>query len=186
MPNLKIVALFVAALFTGAAYAASPTDGHIANHAYVNSYFHFEYAWPAMLKPDKLPSPEAGAQGAHAYMVPLFSARQGSQPYGVVVVAEKLHIAGPHSGGIQSSAEFIDRMAGSLRAGPILANISRSQKKGAQGMVFDKLSYTVSGKPASVMATQMGDYLIVFKCSAPSAAEIARLEGSALALRRLK
>lgn len=186
MPIKRIITLVAVALLTIAASALPPTDGHIAGKSYVNTYFHISYTWPAMLKPANLPPSSAGYNNAQEYIFPLFSARQGNQPYGIVVVAEKLNVAGPHSTGIRNSADFIDRIARSLRPGPILSNISRSEKKNARGMVFEQLSYLLNGKPASVMATQVGQYLIVFKCSADSTASISRMEGSAMALRVLR
>jgi hypothetical protein len=61
---------------------------------------------------------------------------------------------------------LIDRIAHSLRSGPILSNITRSEKKSQHGMVFDELSYLQSGKPSSVIAARVGEYLIIFKCNA--------------------
>lgn len=186
MSKPKIFFLILVALFAGAAYAESPATGHIAGKAYVNSYFHLTYAWPAMLTPVKLPSADAERNNPKAYEFVLFSAQQGKQPYGLVMVAQKLNVAGPHSSGVKSSADMIDRLTHSLRPGPILSNFARSQKKNARGMLFDELSYQMNGKPSSVMATQVGQYLIVFKCNAQSAADMALMEKSALAMRVAK
>lgn len=183
MTKLKILLLMMAVAVAGPACAQTPADGHVAGHAYVNSYFHLSYTWPAALTP----APKAAAAADHGmtnnYQTLLFSARQGNQPYGVVLVAEKLNVAGPHSTGLKSSAEMIDRLASSLHAGPVLSNIVRSQHKGAGGRTFDELNYTINGKPSAVIATQVGQYLIVFKCSAESAAGMAQMEKSALAVR---
>jgi len=186
MQMKRIVVAFAAVLFASAAYALSPTDGHVAGKSYVNTYFHFSYSWPAMLNPATLPAQPGGGNGANSYMYPLFSAHQGNQPYGVVIVAEKLNVAGPHSAGLKSSSDYINRMARSLRPGPVLSNIQQYQKRSAHGMVFDELSYRVNGKPASVIATQVGQYLIVFKCNAQSEGDMSQMERSALALRMLK
>ena len=185
MPQPKTFALVLAALFACASSAQSPTDGHIAGKSYVNPYFHIAYSWPAILNPMALPTSSATSSPS-AYAFPLFTARQGDQPYGVVVVAEKLNVAGPHSAGIKSSSEYIDRIEHTLRPGPILSNIARSQKKNSHGVVFDMLNYQQNGKPSSVIATQAGNYLIVFKCNAQSAADMVQMENSALALRSLK
>ncbi len=185
MPIKKILAVITAVLVASAANALSPTDGHIAGKSYVNTYFHFSYSWPAALNPTKLPAQPAGDNSAKAYVYPLFSAHQGTQPFGVVVVAEKLNVAGPHSTGLKSSSDYVNRIARSLRPGPVLSNIQQS-KKNARGMVFDELSYRMNGKPAAVIATQVGEFLIVFKCNAQSEADIAEMERSALAMRMLK
>lgn len=186
MPTIRILALMAAVLFANAANALSPADGHISGHKYVNSYFHLSYTWPATLKPEVLHPQPAGNNGATVYAFPLFRAREGNQPYGVVVVAEKLHVASPHTTGFKSSADFINRIAHGLRPGPVLSNIRRSEKKNARGRVFEELSYRMNGKPASLMATQVGQYLIVFKCNAQSTSALSRMENSALGLRIFK
>lgn len=183
---MKINLLFpltLAAAFTCAAMAQPPAQGHIAGHTYVNPALHVSYTWPAILKPVSLPAAQAQQNDPHAYQFVLFSARQGDQPYGLVMLAEKLNVAGPHSSGIKSSSEMIGRLANSLRPGPVLTNIAKSQHKSAAGRQFDELTYLISGKPSAVLATQVGQYLIVFKCNAKSAQEMALMEKSALALR---
>lgn len=186
MPTQKTLALILVALLAAASSAQSPTDGHIAAKSYVNPYFHIAYTWPAILKPTALPAAPATSGNPSAYAFPLFTARQGDQPYGVVMVAEKLNVAGPHSAGIKTSADYIDRIEHTLRPGPILSNIIRSQKKNARGVIFDVLNFQQNGKPSSVIATQAGNYLIIFKCSAQSAADMVQMENSALALRNVK
>lgn len=186
MLKTGILAAIAAVALASAAHALSPTDGHVAGKSYVNSYFHISYTWPAMLKPLTQPPPAPQSNNSSVYAYTLFRAQQGDQPYGVAVVAEKLNVAGPHSTGVKSSAEFVDRIARSLRPGPILSNLSRSQKKNARGVVFEELSYMQDGKPAAVIATQAGEYLIIFKCNAQSAGDFARMENSALAMRTVK
>jgi hypothetical protein len=188
--RLRILALAALALLTAAAVytqspAQSPTGGHIAGNAYLNGYFHIAYTWPGILKPLPLPSAAQDSTPSQ-YAFALFSARQGDQPYGVVVSAEKLNVAGPHSTGLKTSAEFIDRLANSLRPGPVLSNITRSEKKNAQGMTFSELDFLMNGQPSSTIATQVGGYLLVFKCNAKSAAEIAQIKNSVFAMRLTK
>ena len=186
MPKSNTAALIFLAFFACASQAQSPIDGHLAGKSYVNRYFHIAYTWPAMLKAMDLPLATKASSNPSTYAFPLFTARQGDQPYGVVVVAEKLNVAGPHSTGVKDSADFIDRIERTLRPGPILSNIVRSQKKNVHGVVFDVLNYQQNGKPSSVIATQAGKYLIVFKCNAQSAEDMVQMENSALALRNVK
>ena len=185
MPKTRTYALFLAAMVACVVQAQAPSAGRIVGKSYVNKYFHISFAWPATLNPRIIPPQTTGSGNLKAYAFPLFSALQGDQPYGVTVVAEKLYVAGPHSTGIRDSAEFIERIKGSLRPGPVLSNITSSRKKSPQGLMFDQLDYLQSGKPASVMATQIGQYLIVFKCSAQSVDDMMRMQQSALALRKL-
>ncbi len=181
MLKTKFTALLLVCLTAMAATAQSPRDGRIVGNAYTNSYFGLTYTWPAILKPQPLPAPDP--READSYEFALFSARQGSQPYGVVIVAQKLNVAGPHSAALKGSADLIDRMARSLRPGPILSEIHRSQKKNARGVVFDELTYQQSGKPSAVLAVQSRQYLLVFKCNGQSTAEVSAMENSVLAAR---
>lgn len=174
--------MMLAAGFACAAVAQPPAPGHIAGHAYVNPSLHLSYTWPAILQPVTPPAAQAQQNDPHAYEFLLLSAKEGNQPYGLVMVAEKLNVAGPHSTGIKSSADMITRLANSLRPGPVLTNISRSQHKSASGRQFDELNYSINGKPAAVIATQVGQYLIVFKCNAASAHDMQLMEKSALAM----
>lgn len=177
-----LFSLMLAAGFACAAVAQPPAQGHIAGHAYVNPSLHLSYTWPAIVQPVTLPAAQA-QNDPHAYQFVLFSAKEGNQPYGLVMVAQKLNVAGPHSTGIKNSAEMIARLANSLHPGPVLSNIARSQHRSASGRQFDELSYSINGKPAAVIATGVGPYLIVFKCNAASAHDMALMEKSALALR---
>lgn len=186
MPKLKVIPVILAVFFAIAATAQSPANGRITGRAYVNSYLHIAYTWPATLQSMPLPKPDTASSSVNAYSYPLFIARQGSQPYGIVGVAEKLNVAGPHSTGIKSAADYIDRLAHSLRPGPILSNFSRSKVKGTAGMTFEKFSYLQNGKPSTVFATQVAQYVVVFKCNAQSASDIAQMEKSVLALREAK
>lgn len=184
MMKIKLVFLLTIALGCAVAVnAQAPAEGRITANAYVNPSLHIAYAWPAIVKPVKLAAASAERNDPHAYQYVLFSAKEGDQPYGVLMLAQRLGVAGPHSAGLKSSAEMIAHLADSLRPGPVLTNIARSQHTAAGGRRFDELTYAISGKPAAVIATQVGQYLIVFKCNAQSAHDLALMEKSVLALR---
>lgn len=177
----KFFALLLAALFASASIAQAPTDGRIAGSSYVNSYFHLTYTWPAILKPQPIPAVDPKNAGSYEFL--LFSAKQGNQPYGTVVVAEKLGVAGPHSTGVKTAADLLDRMHNSLRPGPILSNITRTQKRSPAGIVFEELDYAQNGKPSAVFATQSGQFVLLFKCSAQNPADFVAMQKAVLATR---
>jgi hypothetical protein len=177
----RLAALALLAFSLSAVSAQSPSDGRVTGNSYVNKYFHLAYSWPAILKPQ--PIPAADPKNAKSYEFLLFSARQADQPFGIAVVAQKLNVAGPHSQGAKSAAELMDRMQHGLRPNTILTNITRSQKKSAGGVVFEQLDYVVNGKPSAVLATQSGQYALLFKCSAQNAADLAAMQRSVLAIR---
>jgi hypothetical protein len=181
MHKARLLAIALVAISVSAAFAQSPSEGKIAGNAYTNKYFHLTYTWPAALKPQPIPAADAKTMGSYEFL--LFSAKQGDQPFGIAVVAQKLNVAGPHSDGVKSPAELLDRMHRSLRPNSILTNISRSQKKAPGGAVFEQLDYTVNGKPSTVLATQSGQYALLFKCSAQNTADLATLQKSVLSAR---
>lgn len=184
MPRLNVAPVVLAVLCAAAGFAQSPADGRISGRTYVNPFLHISYTWPAMLDAKPLPKPDSAAESVHAYSYPLFMAGQGSQPYGIVAAAEKLHVAGPHSTGIASAAGYIDRLAQSLHPGPMLSDFKRSKATGAAGMTFEKLSFLMQGRPSAVYATQIGQYVLVFKCNAQSAGDMAEMERSVLAVKK--
>lgn len=177
----SIFLALVLAFFATAAFAQSPTDGRISGKSYVNSYFHLTYTWPAILKPQPIPAADPKNAGSYEFL--LFSAKQGTQPYGIAVVAQKLGVAGPHSTGIKTAAELLDRMHNSLRPGPILSNISRTQKKSPAGVVFEELDYAQNGKPSAVFATQSGAFVLLFKITAQNPADFVAMQKTVLAAR---
>lgn len=186
MLRLRNLALTAVALCTLSAAAQLPADGHVVGNAYVNRYFHVSYSWPAMLKPYNLPATATAGGNSGQYEFLLFSARQGDQSNGLIMVAEKLNVSTPHSSGVKTSAEYIDRLAQSIHPGPMLTNISRSEKKGPQGRAFSELDYTINGRPSATIATQIGQYALVFRCNAKSMGDLAQMRDSVLRLRTLK
>lgn len=164
------------AAFNG--FAQSPNDGKITATSYENFYFKVSYTWPSILRPypvDSLTLP----QGPHANEYALFSARQGNEPYGVVVIAERLHVVTSRSNGLRDGAGFLDRVA-KFRPEQHVVILSR---KHFTNIVVDVLDYTESGAPSSASAAQIGQFLIVFKCIAKSADELEEMDRSAAALK---
>lgn len=186
MRRLKLAPVVLAVLFAAAAFAQSPANGKISGRTYMNSFLHISYTWPATLEAKPMPKPDEAAASVNAYSFPLLIAGQGSQPYGVVATAVKLNVAGPHSTGIKSAAGYIDRLTQSLHPGPMLSDFQRTKITGSDEFVFEKLSYRMQGKPAAVYATQLGQFVLVFKCNAQSAADMAVMEKSVLAVKKTK
>lgn len=179
MRTLKIAPAVVAALMAVTAFAQSPANGKISGRTYVNASLHFSYTWPATLDAKPLPKDDVTAT-THSNSYPLFIAGEGDQPYGIVAMAEKLNVASAHSPALVSAAGYVDRLTQSLHPGPMLSDFKRSKVKGASGMVFERLSFQMRGKPSEVLAVQLGGYAVVFKMNAQSAAEMAAMEKSVL------
>jgi hypothetical protein len=159
-----------------------PTDGHVEGNSYVNSYFRLSYAWPRMLNPVdnstlRLPQPSP-----YANEFLLFVARQGDEPYGVVVLAEKLNVRTPHSNGIRDGSDFLDRLIRGFKPEDQAVILSRKHFTNGDGIPFDEFDYTTRGEYSSGIAAEVGGYLIAFKCNAKSSADLAQMTKSIVAM----
>lgn len=177
--------LLALSLLASQSFAQSPTNGRVENTAYVNSYFHFSYTWPKILQPYDTNLLRLGPQSPYGNEFLLFSAREGQEPSGVVIIAEKLNVPTPHSSGIRDSADFLRKF---MRFSPEehVTNLSKKHFNGANGLVFDEVDYAQNGEFSSGVITTIGKFLIVFKCNAKSEAELAAMTKSAAELRLRK
>lgn len=175
-----------AALFLGCSalvYAQSPADGQIHGASYENTYFKFTYTWPRSLQPIDVSSLQLPKPPSSGNEFLLFSAREGNEPDGVVVVAERMNVPTGHSGVLKSSSDLIDRIA-HFSPEQHVTGQSRKHFTNADGLVFDELDYVEDSVPSSAIAFQIRDFLIVFKCNAKSAAELDEMNKSIAAIRK--
>lgn len=108
--RLLFASLFLIAL-SNPAQPQSPTDGQVQKTSYENSYFKFSYSWPSFLQPFDVKALQLSNKAPSNNEFLLFSARQGEEPYGIVLVAERMNVPGQHSGGLKSSSDLIDKIA---------------------------------------------------------------------------
>jgi hypothetical protein len=115
----------------------------------------------------------------------LFSARQGNEPFGVIVLAERLNVKTPHSNGIKDGADFIDRVE---RFNPEQHAVVQSRKHfvSMDGLPIDQLIYTTNGEHTSAIAVQIKDFLIAFRCNAKSENDLAKMNRSVVELHLIK
>jgi hypothetical protein len=177
----KHLALLLLLAATLPGLAQSPDDGKVVGNAYVNSYFKFSYAWPAMLKPYDTKSLHLPQSSPYANEFMLFSAKEGDEPFGIVVIAERLNAVTPHSRGIRDGADFLDRVA-KFKPEQQAVIVSRKHFTSAGGLTIDQLIYTEKGENSSATAVQIGGFLIVFKCNAKSPADLEEMNKSVVAL----
>lgn len=183
--RLTIFISILSSFLISGVHAQSPTDGRIEGNAYVNSYFHFAYAWPNLLQPYDTNSLHLDRSKPNDYEFLLFSARQGGQPHGLIMIAEKLNVRTAHSNGIRDAQDFLDRVAMFRPEQHAIAQ-PRKHFRNADGFVFDELDYSENGVPSSAMVTQIGQFLIAFKCDAGSAVDLAEMTRSVAAMHRRK
>ena len=176
--------LFACLLLVLNVRAQSPDSGHIQGDAYINSYFHISYSWPKILTPYDTASLNLPHKSPYNNEFLLFSARQGDQPHGVVLMAERLNTPTPHSRGIKDAAQMMDML---IRFNPEQHVVIQSKKHftSENGFVFDELDYTENGTYSSALITPEGNFLLLFKCDAQSAADLAKMITSAVALGKI-
>jgi hypothetical protein len=166
-----------AALLVIRVLAQSPADSRLEAHSYVNTYFHFSYTWPEILQPYD-PTALHLPHNFSANEFLLFSARQGQEPFGIVMMAEKLHVPTAHTNGIQNGAEFIDRAIHTLDSAGNPKILLRKHVVNASGIEIDELDYMIYGEYSSGIAARFGDFIVAFRCNAKSADDLARMTHS--------
>jgi hypothetical protein len=157
--------------------AQSLADSHFEAHSYVNTYFHFSYTWPEILQPydpTVLHLPHNPSNNEFL----LFSARQGQEPFGIVVMAERLHVPTAHTNGIQNGADFVDRAVHTLDSAGNPKILLRKHFVNASGIEIDELDYVIYGEYSSGIAARFGDFVVAFRCNAKSAEDLARMTHS--------
>lgn len=164
--------------------AQSPADGRVEAHAYVNSYLHFTYAWPPILQPQ---DPALLHLGPHPNPneALLFAARQGSEPYGIVVLSEKLNAPWHNFAGFKDGPDFLRRIPIGQAPEDHFKVLASKHVTTPDGLSVDELDYAIAGEFASGVTVRIGDYIVVFKCNAASLQDLDRMTKSILAIRRI-
>lgn len=181
-----ILSTVILATLVSTTPAPSPTDGHWQAGVYVNSYFRFSYSLPGILRPVDTSSLKLKPSSQPDREFLLFTAKQGDKPFGVLVLAEKPNFRSQRSDGLTESEGFLEQVkkwwdpAGNPRI------LSQTHFTNADGLTFYELDYIIFREYTSAIATQMGEFQIVFKCNAESASDLAIMTKSVLATRRLK
>ena len=162
-----------------------PTDGQVQKTSYENTYFKFSYSWPSFLEPYDVSALQFPKKAPSNNEFLLFSARQGDERYGIVVVAERMNVPTQHSSGLKSSSDLMDRIA-RFRPEQNVVMQPRKHFTNTDGIVFDELDYTENGAPSSAVVIQFRDFLIVFKCNAKSGEDLDAMNRSIAQIRRVK
>lgn len=163
----------------------SPTDGQVRKTVYENTYFKFSYSWPGFLQPYDVNTLQLPNKAPSNNEFLLFSARENDEPYGIVVVAERMNVTTQHAGGLKSSSDLMDRIV-RFRPEQHVVMQPRKHFTNPDGIVIDELDYAEDGAPSSAVVIQFGDFLIAFKCNAKSTGDIDKMDRSIAEIRRLK
>ena len=175
-----LAALFLAAL---SAVAAPPSIlGHVTPSSYVNDHFHFAYDWPKILSPIDNATLNVPPPTANQFV--LFSAQQKNTVYGVIIMALR-QTPSPGYAGFKNGNDLLSQMLTHFHPENHMTVSQRMTVTSPSGLKFDEVDYQANGQFCSGMATQIGDFLIVFRINAGSASDLSILTKSALATRKL-
>ena len=166
--TLVAAVLLVVALLPGS--GQPPADGHVQGNAYVNPYFHYSYAWPPFLHPVPTSTLNLSHQ-ASPNEVLLFTARQGNDPDGIILVAEKLNVPTQHTSGIKDGPDFLNRVL-QVPDPTQIRVLARTRTNTKDGFVFEQLDYLNYNQYISTIAMQIGQYLLAFRCNAKSQSDL--------------
>jgi len=180
------ICLLVYFLLVSNAGAQSPDDGQVQGDAYVNAFFYVLYRRASILQPNDIASLDLSKKSPYNNEFLLFPAKQGDQPYGVILLAEKLDVPTPHSpAGIRDATDMMDWIM-RFRPEQHVTILSKKHFTSANGLVFDELDYTVNGGYTSALLTPVDGFLLTFRCNAQSSADLAKMTLSVTALQRNK
>lgn len=184
--RIFIVSLIVAFLQIASARAQSPNDGRVEGGAYLNSYFHVSYRWPEILQPANTQqlTIQPPASGSKEFL--LFVARQGNGPFGVVMMAEKPNFHAQRSDGLNESQSLLEHIKKSWDPSGNPKVLEETHSTNADGLTFYELDYKHFGDYVSAIATQIGEFQLLFRCTAASPSDLARMTRSVLEMRRTK
>jgi hypothetical protein len=148
---------------------------------------HFTYVTPNILQPIPTASVNIHPANPNPNEFMLFAARQGSEPFGIVMIAEKLHVTTAHnSTGFKDGADFLRRIAPGVGPDSHMKVLGNKHFTNADGLIVDELDYQIENEYDSGIAIEIGQYLVVFKCNAKSVADLTTMTKSALATRQTK
>jgi ABC-type oligopeptide transport system substrate-binding subunit len=180
--RLALFALSLMALSLVICHAQTTSDGRVEGNTYVNSYFKLAYSWPKSLQPadaSKLNLPNVVPNPNESL---LFSARQGTEPFGVVVIAEKLGVSTQRSRGTKDGSDFLDRVT--VSSGLTKERIlKRTTLTNEYGLTFQELDYLLDGGYSSAITIQVGQWLMAFRCNAKSESDLLVMTKSVLSSR---
>jgi hypothetical protein len=169
--------LVVAALGWNAAAGQTAADGSLQGNAYSNRYFKI-----SLTLPHNLHAVDVSALNVHGpardHESLMLAARDGDDSSGMILLAEKLNAG---SSPTADGQDFLRKVRKSWDDGEVLDGQQvRAQK---DGLTFEELDYEIPKVEFdSAIVTRVGDYLLVFKCSAKSKEKLKGIVDAVIAM----
>jgi hypothetical protein len=175
-----VVFLIIAALGLVSAGGQSVADGSVHGNVYTNRYFKVTLTLPPVFHVVDLASLNLHGMSRGTSEFLLLAAREGAAPYGIVMMAEKLNVGPSH---IVDGQDFLRRVQHGWGPGEVFEGKKlRIQPK---GLVFEELDYGIPKiQFDSAIVTRVGEYLLVFRCNAKSAADLKVMDDAVISMHR--
>jgi len=110
---------------------------------------------------------------------PMMAAKEGDDPYGIVMIAQRLNVGRMP---LVDAADFMRKVENGRDPNAILG---RGETTNASGLVMDHLDWKEpNGQFGSAVITRVRDYLIVVRCNAKSKADIKAMVDAFTSMRR--
>jgi hypothetical protein len=171
-------------LFAACAGAQSPSDGHFEGRTYINSFFHLAYELPAGFQPQALSQMNLTKRSPRGVEFFLIAARQGDDPNGIVIIAEKTRALTSDPRDFQNAADLIARVKRGFDPSLTWKPLDERHFTNGSGLVVDEFDYVIAGEYSSAFVVSLDGYLVVARCNARSAADLKAMTDSLAAMRR--
>jgi hypothetical protein len=151
---------------------------HSTGEVFRNAQFGIEMTLPSNLHQVDFSTLSLPSQATDKE-VPLMAAKEGDDPYGIVVIAERLNVGRVP---IVDAVDFMRRVEEGRDPNAILG---RGETTNASGLVIDHLEWKEpNGQFGSAVITRVQDYLIVARCNAKSESDIKAMVDAFTSMRR--
>ncbi|MGH9616321.1 MAG: hypothetical protein ACRD28_06220 [Acidobacteriaceae bacterium] len=186
MMRSAILSFVISMFLVSGALAQSPTNGHVEAGAYLNSYFRFSYSLPKILHPVDTASLKLRPPSQANKEFLLFAAKESDKPFGVLILAERIpSFYRQRSDGLRESEDFLEQVKKWWDPTGHPQILSQTHLTNVDGLTFDELDYIHFREYRSAIVTPIGEFMIVFSCTAKSASDLAIMTKSVLTTRRL-
>jgi len=178
--NSRCRSLLVAAIYCAFAFSGRGDSG---GEVVRNTRFNFTLRLPVGLHSVDMSSLNIHANPTSDEFL-VMTARQGNQPFGIVILAERLNVGRPP---MSNAEDFLRKLQNTWRSGqtgPVV--VGKTHGTSPEGFTFDELDYRLpGGEFDAAVVTRVGDYLLASRCNAKTEADLKAMTESIKAMRKM-
>jgi hypothetical protein len=159
-------------------------SGKVEGNSFVDHSLHFAYSPPPSMQ--FVPVNSLNLNNAHdsPTCYGLFAARQPNKPFGIVAFTQKLNTP-CYIGGTtyKEGSEFLSRIPRATGSG--FKELGHLHAVLPNGFIVDELDYMNGTEFSAGVSVNVGSFLVISKCNAGSASDLAAMTKSILAIRKI-